>query len=120
MHERVISETLLSPRRSLANGSICSSLAVSKQASKGSHVNDWFGNTARQEVHARSRRSCLPLTAASNPPHTMRDSNFAFQTLPRDVQINDRVLRAKARIDIPEPRPLAGNPFPRGLPAHLC
>lgn len=119
-HARAISGTLLSPRPSLASGSTCSSPAVSKQSSEGSQVNDGFGSTARQDVHASSRRRCVWLTAASNPIHTRRAGKFGLQTLPRDGQINDRVLSVKAQIDIPAPRPSASNPFPRGLPVRLC
>jgi hypothetical protein len=62
----------------------------------------------------------VSLTAASNPIHTRRTGKFGLQTLPQDGQINDRVSSVKARIDIPAPRPSAGNPFVRGLPVRLC
>jgi hypothetical protein len=111
-HALAIAGTLSSPRPSLASGSTCSSPAVSKQSSEGSLVNDWFGSAARHDVHASSRRRCVSLTAASNPIHTRRAGKFGLQTLSRDGQINDRVSSVKAQIDIPAPRPSAGNPFP--------
>jgi hypothetical protein len=110
-HAQAISGTLLSPRPSLASGSTCSSPAVSKQSSEGSQVNDGFGSTARQDVHASSR-SGVSLTAASNPIHTRRAGKFGLQTLPRDGQINDRMLSVKAQIDIPAPHLSASNPVP--------
>lgn len=111
-HARAISGTLSSPRPSLASGSTCSSPAVSKQSSEGSQVNDGFVSTARQDVHASSRRRRVSPTVASNPVHTGRPGKSGIQTLPRDGQINDRVSSVKARIDIPAPRQSAGNPVP--------
>lgn len=119
-HARVFSGTLLSPKPSLASGSTCSSPAASEQSSEGSQVNDGFGSTARQDAHASSRCGCVSLAAASNPVHTGRAGKFGLHTLPRDGQIDIRMLSLKARIDIPDPHPSAGNPFPRGLPARLC
>ena len=119
-HARAISGTLSSPTPSLARGSTCSSPAVSRQSSEGSPVNDWFGSTAREDVHAGSWRRRVSLTAASNPIHSRRFGKSPLQALPRDGQINDRVLSVKAQLDLPAPRPSAGNPFPRGLPVRRC
>lgn len=83
-------------------------------------MNDGSGSSARQDMHACSRCRCVSLTAASNPIHARRAGKFGLHTLPRGGQITDRVLSVRPRIDSPDPRPSAGNPFPRGLPARLC
>ena len=101
-HVRAMSGTLLPPEPSLASGSTCPGSAVCGRPSEGSQVNDGFGSDVRQDMHASSQSRRVSLTAASNPIRARRAGKFGLQTLSCDGQINDRVLRVKAPIDIPE------------------